>query len=598
MYCSLFQILTYKYSFEEYNNLPGVQENMNYKNPNTTTRVIQKNGQTFVLPPNIRPFPNTITQSEVDVASMKGNDQIIYASWNSFGGNLFGAGYCYSSDGGASWIGNFQTFLPNSGDPGPWIWPAGSPWAGRLGLSVIQHASFSTNAGINWAPAVPFLSSGFDKNFSCSDDIAASPFFGRAYTLWTGSGLIRSSFSTDGGQSWSQMVTVSPSSPGSKLGVDVEAGPGGVVYAVWASFTTANFMEDSLGFAKSTDGGASWIAATNSAVDLNGIYTPNNLFNGIRANGVPRLAIDNTGGPRNGWIYASTGEKNIPPATDVADICLCRSTNGGLTWTHTRINRDPPGSGRYQYHADIDVLRDGSVVCSYYDQRNTTGFLTEYWMSRSTDGGDTWVDIAVSDHSFTPTPLIGSYQGDYTGITSANNKIWPFWADNSSGIYQVWTVGIEYNEPAIYQLQLCSDSLNKIIADPPSTGVFDTIIVSIPNAVVTEVTVKIDTVLHSNDSDLMFTLIHGSQIVPLISSAGGSGDNFIGTYLYDVASTPVAGGSAPFSGKFRPASPLSVFNGNAASGNWILRIQDVISGNTDFKIMVHIFELSNSTWKY
>ena len=212
----------------------------------------------------------------------------------------------------------------------------------------------------------------------------------------------------------------------------------------------------------------------------------------------------------------------------MADICLCRSTNEGTTWTHTRINQDTPGNGRYQYLADIDVVPDGSVVCSYYDQRNTTGFVTEYWMSRSTDGGDTWVDVAVSDHSFTPVPIpgIGNYQGDYTGITTANNKIWPFWVDNSSGIYQVWTVGVEYNEPVSSQLQSCSDSLNKIISDPPNSGVFDTINLNVPNTVVVEVTVKIDTVLHTNDSDLMFTLIHGSQNVSLVSSAGGSGDNF------------------------------------------------------------------------
>ena len=91
--------ITYSYPANEYSNLPQVQENMNYKNPNTTTRVIQKNGQYFVLPPNVRPFPSTVTQSEVDAANMKGNDQVIYAAWNSYGPSFLGAGFCYSSDG-------------------------------------------------------------------------------------------------------------------------------------------------------------------------------------------------------------------------------------------------------------------------------------------------------------------------------------------------------------------------------------------------------------------------------------------------------------------------------------------------------------------
>jgi len=95
--------------------------------------------------------------------------------------------------------------------------------------------------------------------------------------------------------------------------------------------------------------------------------------------------------------------------------------------------------------ADIDVAPGGSIACSYYDQRNTTKPVTEYWLSSSTNGGNTWVDVPVSDHTFTPAPIQGlvyGYQGDYTGITTAAGKVWPFWCDNSSGIYQVWTAGI------------------------------------------------------------------------------------------------------------------------------------------------------------
>ncbi len=459
----------------EYYNLPVAQDQVNYQNPNTTTRIVNKNGQYLILPPNVRPFPHTATQSEVDAANMRGNDQVMYAAWNSFGPTFFGCGFAYSSNGGTSWTGSHTTFSPNSGDPGPWIWPTGSTWAGRLGLSCIQGAGYSTNGGSSWTFAMNFPgASSFDKNLSAVDDISGSPFFGRAYTVWTNfsgtfANRIVGSFSTDGGVTWSAANAVSPAPAGGhhQQGCDVEVGPGGVVYCVWAHCTTngQNSTEDNLGFAKSTDGGVTWTSATNTAVDINGIRS-SNLFNGIRANGFPRLAIDNTGGARNGWIYAATGEKTIAPATDAADMCLERSTDGGTTWTHTRINQDTPASGRHQYMGDIDVAPDGSVVCSYYDQRNTTGNVTEYWLSRSTDGGNTWVDAAVSDHTFTPAPipgLAGGYQGDYTGITTANNKIWPFWADNSSGIYQVWTDGITFGSSTTVQnrfMQLPTPGVN------------------------------------------------------------------------------------------------------------------------------------------
>ena len=435
---------------EDYN-LPFAQDQVQFQNPNTTTRVIEKNGQTFVIPPNIRPFPHTATQSEVDAANMAGNDQVMYAAWNSYGPAFYGCGFAFTSNGGTTWTGSHQTTGSNSGDPGPWIWPTGSTWAGRLGLSYISGAGYSTNNGASWTHAQNYSGgSSFDKNLSAVDDITGSPFFGRSYTVWTyfSTNRIYISYSTNGGVAWSVGALVSPVPSGGHhhQGCDVEVGPGGTVYVIWANCTTngQNSTEDFLGFSKSTDGGVTWTGTTDNAVDINGIRA-SNLFNGIRANGFPRLAVDHTGGARNGWIYVTLAEKTIAPATDVADVTLCRSTNGGTTWTHTRVNHDTPANGKYQYFPDVDVTSNGTVVCSYYDQRMTTSPVTEYWMSSSTDGGTTWTDVAVSDHTFTPSPipgLAGGYQGDYTGITTGAGKVWPFWADNSSGIYQVCTVGM------------------------------------------------------------------------------------------------------------------------------------------------------------
>ncbi len=440
----------------EYYDLPRAMDNVNYQNPNTITRVVNEGGQYFVLPPNMRPFPHTATQSEVDAANMKGNTNILFASWNSYGPSFYGCGFAYSSNGGANWNGSHQTFSPNSGDPGPFVWPTSSTWAGRLGLSCIQGFGYSTNGGTSWTFAQNFSgASGFDKNLSAVDDVTGSPFFGRAYTVWTNfsgtyANRIVGSYSTNGGVTWSTAAPISPpriTSPAHHhQGCDVEVGPGGVVVCIWANCLTSgqNSTEDSLGFARSTNGGVTWIDATNHAVNINGIRA-SNLFNGIRANGFPRIAIDNTGGARNGWIYVTLAEKTVAPATDVADITLCRTTNNGTSWTHTRVNQDTPANGKYQYFSDVDVAPDGSVCISYYDQRLTTSPVTQYWMSRSLDGGNTWVDVQVSDHNFTPSPipgLAGGYQGDYTGITTADGKVFPFWADNSSGTYQVWTDGI------------------------------------------------------------------------------------------------------------------------------------------------------------
>jgi len=437
-------------------NLPQADMQVNFQNPNTETRIVNTGEEILVLPPNVRPFPHTATQSEVDAANMTGNGAVIFASWNSFGPSFFGTGFAFSNNGGVSWTGSHQMYTPNSGDPGAIVWPATSTWAGRLGLSSIQGFGHSTNNGAAWVFDMNFPgASSFDKNFSAVDDVTGSPFFGRAYTVWTNFGgtfvnRIVGSFSSNGGVTWSTAAPVSPvpASGHHQQGCDIRVGPGGVVYVVWAHCTTngQNSTEDHLGFARSTDGGVTWVSQTNTAVDIHGIRA-SNLFNGIRAAGFPRFAIDKTGGARNGWMYAVLAEKSGGPLTlDVSDVTICISSNNGTSWSHSKVNQDP-SNGRYNYMPAVCVTPDGGVNVSYYDQRNTTGFVTQFYMSRSLNGGATWSDVQVSDHNFTPKPisgLAGGYQGDYTGITYSNGKIFPFWADDFSGIYQVWTDGITF----------------------------------------------------------------------------------------------------------------------------------------------------------
>lgn len=436
----------------DYVSLP---QSLYFKNPNTQPRTFSTELGDYVIGASFRPFPHTATQSEVEVTTQTGNANIIFASWNSFGPSFFGTGFTTSTDAGVTWSGNHQMFTPNNGDPAPFIWPTGSTWAGRYGTSVISHGAFSTNNGTSWSTPFAFSPGGggaFDKNFSAVDDISGSPFFGRAYTVWTDftgpSGWrIRISFTTDGGVTWSPSTFVSPvaSAGHHHQGCDVKVGLNGDVHVIWANCVTngQNSTEDSLGYARSTDGGVTWVTAANNVADMNGIRT-SNLFNGIRCNGFPRLDIDKTGGPRNGWIYVVAGEKNFAPALDNSDVVLMRSTNNGASWTRIRVNQD--ASGVLNYMPALRVDECGGLNVVYYDQRNVTSTQAEVYMSRSFDGGNTWVDLEVSDHSFTPGPipgLAGGYQGDYIGITSTGKTVWPFWCDNFSGIYQVWTAKVD-----------------------------------------------------------------------------------------------------------------------------------------------------------
>lgn len=130
-----------------------------------------------------------------------------------------------------------------------------------------------------------------------------------------------------------------------------------------------------------------------------------------------------------------------------------------------------------------------------------------------------------------------------------------------------------------YQTAFCRNGINKPIQDNSTT--YDTINLNIPNSFnVMDVNIRIDTVIHTYDADMLFTLSHLNASANIIDHAGAEGDNFIGTVLNDSAVTPIANGTAPFSGTFRPSSALVVFNNNPVNGLWVLAINDNALGDT------------------
>jgi subtilisin-like proprotein convertase family protein len=85
---------------------------------------------------------------------------------------------------------------------------------------------------------------------------------------------------------------------------------------------------------------------------------------------------------------------------------------------------------------------------------------------------------------------------------------------------------------------------------------------------------------HTNDGDLYITVRKETDISNLSQFNGEGGQNFTNTSFHDTASVPITQGTPPFTGYFRPQSPLSSFIGNEVNGNWILRIFDARAGNT------------------
>ncbi len=116
------------------------------------------------------------------------------------------------------------------------------------------------------------------------------------------------------------------------------------------------------------------------------------------------------------------------------------------------------------------------------------------------------------------------------------------------------------------------------IPDNNPAGASSTIAVTDPNTVL-DVNVTVN-LTHTYDGDITLTLYGpGGRQATLSARRGGSGNDFTGTLFDDAAATPIASGSPPFTGAFRPDSPLSVFNGAPAAGNWTLAVVDSASND-------------------
>lgn len=154
--------------------------------------------------------------------------------------------------------------------------------------------------------------------------------------------------------------------------------------------------------------------------------------------------------------------------TDV-DVFLCRSTDGGLTWTGAaghfcaegdannasrvgpvRVNRDPVGNDKDQWFPWVAVAGDGTIDVVFYDRRLDTtstitafgnpispagNYLVDAFVARSRDGGSTWSEYRASSVSSNMDFAFrgGIFIGDYNAIVNDIYTSYPFWTDARNG---------------------------------------------------------------------------------------------------------------------------------------------------------------------
>lgn len=388
-------------------------------------------------PTNISSFTNinisneSAPQNEPSVKISRKDPNRVVAAWRDFrtGVNppLRRIGYSYSTDAGETWSVSALTpqiipGAPLSSDPVVAVDTSGNFYIITVSLNESNGNGElwlfkSTDQGVTFNQVYEMASGPWfeDKEWAATDLNPASPFANTIYCSWT-----RFSFgtdillvrSTDEGITWNTPVQVSDQ--GGVQGSFPAVGPNGELYVVWLGYNGSGQIL----FDKSTDGGLTF--GTDKVVS----NSPNAWF--------PHLAVDLSGGPNNGFIYAVWNDER----NGDDDVFVSYSSNEGETWSSAmRVNNDPVGNGKLQYWPSIAISELGEIAILYYDTRNTpNNNIIEAFIARSTDGGLNFTnELLSSAPSPTNIPNSDVRFGDYINIDFHGGKAVPVWTDERAG---------------------------------------------------------------------------------------------------------------------------------------------------------------------
>lgn len=192
-------------------------------------------------------------------------------------------------------------------------------------------------------------------------------------------------------------------------------------------------------FDKSTDRGDTWLEQ-----DI--LVAPNPAGDHYRISGIsrggscPTIACDLSNGPFRGTLYINWSGRIIDTAEDT-DIWLSRSTDGGDTWSEPiRVNDDPPGKHQMFHWMTVDSS-NGFLYFVFYDRRHYDDDRTDVYMAVSRDGGESFSNHKISESPFIPYGW--KFMGDYSQIVAMGDIIRPVWARMDDGQVSVWTAIID-----------------------------------------------------------------------------------------------------------------------------------------------------------
>lgn len=350
--------------------------------------------------------------SENSVAVHPLNPNIVLSANNRHNQILTGVSAHVSTDWGVTWTPLNYGIMPNSNsDPTAMIDLNGFLYVSYLGEGV--RVARSTDLGNNWSSFLIPNSFSSDKPHSKIDNSCNSPYRGRIYCAWDGSGILFT-YSTDNGANWkTPLITLPSSSPGH--GVNITTDNAGTVYVIWPIQGRQPLAYNALRFTKSTDGGDTW--STPVTITLQ-------YFVKKDESGWTSLAVN----MQDGTLFLVYSGSLANPIN--YDVYLKKSIDGGSTWSSESIVNQVQTRSQIFPWISCDPVT-GHLACIYYDSRE--GNLPENkhaYVSISTNAGMNWCDMRVSTEGVGNATGVGS---DYIGIEINKGIVYPIWTKYNGG---------------------------------------------------------------------------------------------------------------------------------------------------------------------
>ena len=369
-----------------------------------------------------------------ETSAAAGAQTEVVAGWNDYGSGAIRTGVAVSVD-GDHWTDQVvRAPAANQADVEGDPMTASDPRTGTVWVGAI---AFDTGGGVfvarkqpgtdTFEPSVTtYVSSSADKGWMAAGPRPGMPDTTRLHLVYN----LGLQYSDDLGDTWSSAMPL-----GSGIGFLPRMGPDGTVYVSYWNYGNRHMMK------RSTDGGQTitTVGTVTTLLDVWDVSFSPQIPGDFRVPQLATFAVD----PVDGALFCVYFDTSsfIGGESDV-DLWLTRSDDQGATWTSPVVISEDPEPAGDQFFPWLEIDGEGRLHLLYLDTSLTvqSDAASNAWIDAfyawSDDRGATWSRHRLTASSFDSAVTDlggGQFIGDYLGMATTGNRVWPVYLSTEFG---------------------------------------------------------------------------------------------------------------------------------------------------------------------